>query len=113
MAHTKAEMFEVLLLATKFQNEFVDLDFVPADIPDATLTALSTALTALDKPQAHFAPHAFGFVLRDFANEQVPVVLAAIEAAEVPPVVVPPEPEPEPEPEEEPAPEEDPEDPPA
>lgn len=85
MAHTKAEMFEVLLLATEFQNEFADLSFVPADIPDATLTELSVALTALDQPQSHFSPHAFGFVLRDFANAQIPVVLAAIEAAALPP----------------------------
>lgn len=93
MAHTKAEMFEILMLATEFQNEFVDLTFTADEIPDATLTALSTALTALDKPQAHFSCHPFGFVLRDFANAQVPVVLEAIEAAAQP------EPEPEPEPE--------------
>lgn len=99
MAHTKAQMFEILLLATEHQNEFKDLPFTASDIPDATLTALSTALTALDKPTAHFFSHPFGFVLRDFANTQVPVVIAAIEAAVVP----------EPEPEEDPVvPEEDP-----
>lgn len=90
MAHTKAEMFQVLMLASEFQNEFVDLTFEADDIPDATLTALSAALTTLDKPQAHFFSHPFGFVLRDFANAQVPVVLEAIEAAAIPP-----EPEPE------------------
>lgn len=93
MAHTKAEMFQILLLASEFQNEFVDLTFEAADIPDATLTALSTALTSIDNPQAHFFSHPFGFVLRDFANAQVPVVLEAIEAAAIPP-----EPEPVPAP---------------
>ena len=84
MAHTKAEMFEVLMLASKFQNEFVDLPFAANDIPDATLATLSIALTALDKPQAHFSCHPFGFVLRDFANAQVPVVVEAIKAAAQP-----------------------------
>jgi len=95
MAHTKAEMFQVLMLATEFQNEFVDLTFEADDIPDATLATLSTALTALDTAQAHFSCHPFGFVLRDFANAQVPVVLEAIEAAAQEP-----EPEPDPEPDE-------------
>lgn len=76
--YTKEELFAVLQLTT---TEVID--FVAVDIPDAAATALAEAYldivvarTALDWP--------VGRTLRKFANEQVPVIKAAIAAVVVP-----------------------------
>lgn len=84
---SKEELHAVLQLASKFHNEHVSLPFIAAEIPDAIHKALSVAYAEV-VAAAKTTTHAFGFALRAFANEQVPVVLEAIKA----PVV---EPEPE------------------
>lgn len=106
---SKEELHAVLQLASKFHNEHVSLPFTAAEIPDAVHKVISEAYAEV-VAAAKTTTHAFGFVLRAFANEQVPAVLEAIKAPVVEPepeVVVKPvkkaakvvEPEPEVEPE--------------
>lgn len=69
---TKDQLFAVLKLTTTEA-----IDFVAADIPDATATALADAYLALQLARNNdFEP--FGRKLARFANSQVPVVKAAI-----------------------------------
>lgn len=79
MSFTKQEIHAVLELASKFHNEHVKLPFTAKEIPDAVHKAIAEAyeevLTA-----AKTTTHAFGFVLREFANKHVPVVIEALAA---------------------------------
>lgn len=87
---TKEEIHAVLQLASKFHNEHVSLPFTATEIPDAVHKAISAAYAEV-VAAAKTTTHAFGFVLRSFANEQVPVVLEALAAPvveEKPEVVV-------------------------
>lgn len=76
---TKEEIHAVLQLASKFHNEHVSLPFSAAEIPDAVHKAISAAYAEV-VAVAKTTTHAFGFVLRSFANEQVPVVIEAMNA---------------------------------
>ena len=79
---TKEEIHAVLQLASKFHNEHISLPFAAAEIPDAVHKAISAAYSEV-VAAAKTTTHAFGFVLRAFANEQVPVVLKALAAPAV------------------------------
>lgn len=76
---TKEEIHAVLQLASKFHNEHVSLPFSAAEIPDAVHKAISAAYAEV-VAVAKTTTHAFGFVLRSFANEQVPAVIEALNA---------------------------------
>lgn len=76
---TKEEIHAVLQLASKFHNEHTSLPFTAAEIPDAVHKAISAAYSEV-VAAAKTTTHAFGFVLRAFANEQVPVVVEALAA---------------------------------
>ena len=76
---TKQEIHAVLQLATKFHNEHASLPFEAKEIPDAVHKAISAAYSEV-LAAAKTTTHAFGFVLRSFANEQVPVVIEALNA---------------------------------
>lgn len=98
IVYSKEELFEVLKLSPVFNGQFTTLGFVAADIPDVTAEALAEAYLDLVVSQKANTG-SFGKKLQKFANEQVPVVRAAIEAVEVAPApVAPTEPEPEPTP---------------
>lgn len=76
---SKEELHAVLQLSSKFHNEHVSLPFTAAEIPDAVQKALSVAYAEV-VAAAKTTTHAFGFALRTFANEQVPVVIEAIKS---------------------------------
>lgn len=79
MSFTKQEIHAVLELASKFHNEHVSLPFAAADIPDAVHKVISEAYAEV-LTVAKTTTHAFGFVLREFANKHVPVVIEALAA---------------------------------
>lgn len=76
---TKEEIHAVLQLASKFHNEHTSLPFTAAEIPDAVHKTIAAAYSEVVEA-AKTTTHAFGFALRAFANEQVPVVIEALAA---------------------------------
>lgn len=73
---SKSELFDVLTLATKFNNEHTALTFAGTEIPDAVHKKLAADYKALSISET--TTYAKGFVLRDFANRSVPLVLEAL-----------------------------------
>lgn len=79
MTDIKKEVYSILQLSPKYNNDVTALKFDADALPEEVAAGVKAAYDAL--VEQHVAIRAFGFALREFADVQVGVVTKAIEEA--------------------------------